>query len=66
MPQGQQTAQGQQAQRRQGQMPQGQQAQGRANSNVQRQRNTANPDSAQGYKAKTILDNNDDMDFIDV
>jgi hypothetical protein len=47
-------------------MPQGQQAQGRANSNVQRQRNTANPDSAQGYKAKTILDNNDDMDFIDV
>jgi hypothetical protein len=65
MPQGQQSAQGQ-AQRRQGQMPQGQQAQGRANSNVQRQRTAANPDSAQGYKAKTILDNNDDMDFIDV
>jgi hypothetical protein len=63
--QGQQTAQGQ-VQRRQGQMPQGQQVQGRANSNVQRQRTTANPDSTQGYKAKTILDNNDDMDFIDV
>jgi hypothetical protein len=62
--QGQQTAQGQ-AQRRQ-MSSQGQQVQGRSNSNVQRQRTTANPDSAQGYKAKAILDNNDDMDFIDV
>jgi hypothetical protein len=62
--QGQQPAQGQ-AQRRQ-MSSQGQQVQGRANSNVQRQRTTANPDSAQGYKAKAILDNNDDMDFIDV
>jgi hypothetical protein len=57
--QGQQNVQGQ-AQRRQGQMP---------NSNAQRQqqRPVANSDSSQGYKAKTILNNNDDdIDFIDL
>jgi hypothetical protein len=70
-PQG-QYAQGQQnvaATQRRPQQAQGQQA--RPNANVQnrrpQQRPVANADGSQGYKAKTILDNqDDDMDFIDL